>query len=40
MLLSLRKALGSRVFEVEVMCLEDARDRGYDCQEAEGSPTP
>lgn len=45
MLLSLRKALGSRVFEDEVMCLEDARDRVVDMivdadRRQRGSPTP
>jgi hypothetical protein len=45
MLLSLRKALGSRVFEDEVMCLEDARDRVVDMivdadRRRRGPPTP
>ena len=45
MLLELRKALGSRVFEDEVMGLEDARDRVVDMivdadRRQRGSPTP
>jgi len=43
-LLSLRKALGSKAFEDEVMCLEDARDRAADMivdadRRQRGSPT-
>jgi len=45
MLLSLRKVLGSKVFEDEAMCLEDARDRVVDMivdveRRERGSPTP